>query len=94
MEWKLGFISEKDFRSHVQATIMKYGEKLDSFDLKRFNSNLIDPVKLIFDKSVYRASWGRFSASGISPITMISAISTKIFSLISAGVKCPSQGGT
>ena len=56
MEWKLGFISEKDFRSHVQATIMKYGEKLDSFDLKRFNSNLIDPVKLIFDKSVYRAS--------------------------------------
>lgn len=57
MEWKLGFISEKDFRSHVQATIMKYGEKLDSFDLKRFNSNLIDPVKLIFDKSVYRASW-------------------------------------
>lgn len=57
MEWKLGFISEQDFRSHVRATIMKYGEKLDSFDLKRFNSNLIDPVKLIFDKSVYRASW-------------------------------------
>lgn len=57
MEWNLGFISEQDFRSHVQATIMKYGEKLESFDLKRFNSNLIDPIKLIFDKSVYRTSW-------------------------------------
>ena len=57
MEWKLGFISEQDLKRHVQATILKYGEKLESFDLKRFNSNLIDPVKLIFDKSVYRASW-------------------------------------
>ncbi len=36
---------------------MKYGEKLESYDLKRFNSNLIDPIKLIFDKSVYRTSW-------------------------------------
>ena len=44
-------------RKHVQATIFKYGEKLESFDLKRFNSYLIDPIKLIFDKSVYRASW-------------------------------------
>jgi len=30
---------------------------LEPFDLKRFNSNLIDPIKLIFDKSVYRSSW-------------------------------------
>ena len=36
---------------------MKYGEKLEPYDLKKFNSNLIDPIKLIFDKSVYRASW-------------------------------------
>lgn len=57
MAWDLGFISEEDFKRHVQATIMKYGEKLKSFDLKRFNSNLIDPVKLIFDKSVYRTGW-------------------------------------
>ena len=57
MRWDLGFISEEDFKRHVCATIMKYGEKLDSYDLKRFNSNLIDPIKLIFDKSVYRASW-------------------------------------
>lgn len=57
MAWDLGFITEEDFKDHVRATIMKYGEKLESFDLKRFNSNLIDPIKLIFDKSVYRSSW-------------------------------------
>jgi len=57
MSWNLDFISEEDFKNHVRATIMKYGEKLESYDLKRFNSNLIDPIKLIFDKSVYRTSW-------------------------------------
>ena len=55
--WKLSFISEEDFRNHVIATIEKYGEKLDSFDIKRFNSNIVDPVKLIFDKMVYQLSW-------------------------------------
>ena len=39
MEWSLDFISEEDFKNHVRATIMKYGEKLESYDLKRFNSN-------------------------------------------------------
>lgn len=57
MSWNLSFISEQDFKDHVQATIMKYGEKLQSFDLQRFNSNLIDPIKLLFDKTVYRTSW-------------------------------------
>lgn len=57
MGWNLNFITEEEFKNHVRATIMKYGEKLESYDLKRFNSNLIDPIKLIFDKSVYRTSW-------------------------------------
>ena len=55
--WTLDFISEEEFAEHVKATIAKYGEKLESFDLKRFNKNIIDPVKLIFDKTVYRSSW-------------------------------------
>jgi hypothetical protein len=50
--WLLSYISEQDLLNHVQATIEKYGEKLDSFDLKRFNKNLVDPIKLIFDKTV------------------------------------------
>ena len=57
MTWNLSFISENNFKKHVQETILKYGEKLESFDLKRFNSNIIDPIKLIFDKSVYKISW-------------------------------------
>lgn len=55
--WTLNFISEEDFTNHVKATIEKYGEKLESFDLKRFNKNIIDPIKLIFDKTVYRSTW-------------------------------------
>lgn len=55
--WNLTFISEDDFTNHVKATITKYGEKLEVFDLKRFNKNIIDPIKLIFDKTVYHASW-------------------------------------
>lgn len=57
MNWGLPFISEKDFFAHVTSTIEKYGEKLEPFDLERFNKNLIDPIKLIFDKTVYRSSW-------------------------------------
>lgn len=55
--WELKFISEDDFTAHVKATIKKYGAKLESYDLKKFNSNIIDPIKLIFDKTVYRSSW-------------------------------------
>lgn len=55
--WNLSFISETDFTAHVRATIEKYGDKLESFDLERFNKNIVDPIKLIFDKTVYRTSW-------------------------------------
>ena len=55
--WNLDFISENDFRTHVEKTIEHYGEKLSSYDLKRFNSNIVDPIKLIFDKTVYGYSW-------------------------------------
>lgn len=55
--WPLTFISEEEFRNHVIATIEKYGQKLEPFDIDRFNSNVIDPIKLIFDKMVYHATW-------------------------------------
>lgn len=57
MSWSLHFISEEDFVKHVGATIEKYGEKLESYDVRRFNKNIIDPIKLIFDKTVYQTSW-------------------------------------
>lgn len=55
--WNLSFITEEKLTEHVNNTIEKYGDKLSSFDLKRFNKNTIDPIKLIFDKIVYRSSW-------------------------------------
>lgn len=57
MSWDLTFISEEDFTNHVKDTIDKYGEKLESFDIVRFNKNIIDPIKMIFDKTVYQTSW-------------------------------------
>ena len=65
MEWKLSFISKEDFTEHVKATIEKYGEKLESFDVKRFNKNIIDPIKLIFDKTVYRSTWDQIVSNEI-----------------------------
>ena len=65
MDWKLKFISEEDFTEHVRSTIEKYGEKLESFDVKRFNKNIIDPIKLIFDKTVYRSTWDEIVSNEI-----------------------------
>ena len=55
--WSIDFITQDEFENHVKATIAKYGERLEPFDLAKFNSNIIDPVKMIFDKSIYNASW-------------------------------------
>lgn len=57
MTWNLNFISEDNFKKHVADTISKYGEKLEPFDIQKFNKNIVDPVKLIFDKTVYNSSW-------------------------------------
>lgn len=63
--WTLSFIGEEDFTHHVRATIEKYGEKLEPFDLRRFNRNIIDPVKLVFDKIVYRSTWNEIVGNEI-----------------------------
>ena len=55
--WKLGFISEDDFTKHVAATIAQYDKKLLPINIEKFNSNIVDPVKMIFDKNVYQYSW-------------------------------------
>lgn len=57
MDWKINFITEEQLIKHVKETIEKYGDKLESFSLERFNKNIVDPIKMIFDKNVYRVSW-------------------------------------
>ncbi|MBR4545333.1 MAG: Eco47II family restriction endonuclease [Oscillibacter sp.] len=55
--WPLSFITEEDFTKHVRDTIRQYGKSLEPIDMERFNRNIIDPVKLIFDKNVYQSTW-------------------------------------
>lgn len=64
--WKLNFISEQNLKKHIQLTIQQYGEKLAPYNLRKFNKNIVDPVKLIFDKTVYRYSWEEIVKNEIS----------------------------
>jgi DNA (cytosine-5)-methyltransferase 1 len=54
--WKLGFITRDDLKKHIKNTIKTYDETIKKYDLKKFNKNIIDPVKLTFDSKVYRKS--------------------------------------
>ena len=65
MSWDLDFISEKDFREHVKSTIEKYKEKMRDYNLIEFNRNIVDPIKLLFDKSVYHKTWEEIISSEI-----------------------------
>lgn len=47
--YNLSFISEDNFLKHVQHTVENYYRYIESFDLKRFSKNTVDPFKLTFD---------------------------------------------
>ena len=51
--YNLGFISDENLFNHVKETVEKYRFQID---LKKFNKNLIDPIKLTFDSKVYNKS--------------------------------------
>ncbi|MBR1521346.1 MAG: Eco47II family restriction endonuclease [Bacteroidaceae bacterium] len=48
--YNLGFISDENIYNHVRETVNRYSA---SIDLKEFNKNIIDPIKLTFDAKVY-----------------------------------------
>ena len=50
--FSLSFIDETSFRKHIQETLSCYRRNSQSMTLKEFNSNVIDPIKLLFDKSM------------------------------------------
>lgn len=49
--YNLNFISNVDLFNHVKETVLKYRFEID---LKEFNKNLVDPIKLTFDSKVYQ----------------------------------------
>jgi len=48
--YNLSFINDNDLFNHIKETIEKYCFKIN---LRDFNKNLLDPVKLTFDTKVY-----------------------------------------
>ncbi len=48
--YNLSFISDEHLYHHVKETVEKYRF---SINLKKFNKNLVDPIKLTFDSKVY-----------------------------------------
>ena len=61
----MNFISDENFKKHIRETIAQYGENLQSCDLKKFNSNLVDPIKILFDKNIYGSTWEEIIKSEI-----------------------------
>ena len=55
--YKLNFISKENFELHVTNTLKQYSKTLKSINLKKFNVNFIDPIKLLFDKNVFNKSF-------------------------------------
>lgn len=53
MSYGLGFITDEDIFTLVRDTILRYRR---SIDLKEFNQNIVDPIKLTFDMKVYGKS--------------------------------------
>lgn len=49
-KYGLSFISDIDLYEHVKKTVEEYSFEID---LKKFNQNIIDPIKLTFDTIVY-----------------------------------------
>ena len=52
-DYGLSFISNENLFLHVKETIKKYRFKIN---LKEFNKNLVDPIKLTFDTKIYGKS--------------------------------------
>ncbi len=53
-DYKLGFISNENIYKHVKETVSLYRNKID---LKQFNDNIVDPIKLTFDSKIYGKSF-------------------------------------
>ena len=49
-QYNLGFVSDEEIYNHVRETVMRYSANID---LKVFNKNIVDPIKLTFDAKVY-----------------------------------------
>jgi len=95
LKYNLKFISDKDLFEHVKETVLKYRFKIN---LKQFNKNIIDPIKLTFDSKVYKKTLEDVIESEIlrqkdkSNNNQIGYFNQNIFKYIGKGWQVPSQG--
>ena len=89
--WNLTFITEEDFTNHVKATIEKYGEKLESFNLKRFNKNIGTDYVYKAGKPSGRGYMKGVKMMGIRPEEAVfigDQLFTDIYGANRAGIDC------
>ena len=55
--YDINFITREDLKEHIKNTIATYDQTLNGIDLKKFNTNIIDPIKMVFDSKVYRKNF-------------------------------------
>ena len=55
--YEISFITKENLKEHIKNTIATYDQTLNGIDLKKFNSNIIDPIKMVFDSKVYRKTF-------------------------------------
>jgi len=93
--YNLSFISDDDLFAHVKETVEKYRFQID---LKKFNKNLIDPIKLTFDSKIYNKSIEEIVESEIirqmdkSNTNHIGYFHQNIFKYMNANWKVPKEG--
>ena len=66
MSYNLTFISQNHFENHVKNTIKSYSKTLEAIDLKKFNVNIVDPIKMTFDKHVFKKTFKQIIEDEIS----------------------------
>jgi hypothetical protein len=93
--YNLSFISDQDLFNHVKETVEKYRFNID---LKKFNKNLVDPIKLTFDSKIYNKTVEEIIESEIirqmdkSNTNHIGYFHQNIFKYIDAAWTVPKQG--
>ena len=94
-KYNLGFISDTDVFQHVKDTVEKYRFVID---LKTFNKNIVDPIKMTFDAKVYGKSIEDVVEAEVlrqldkSNTNHIGYFHQNIFNFIGNGWSVPKQG--
>lgn len=94
-QYNLGFISDEVIFNHVLNTVKKFR---DHIDLKEFNKNIIDPIKLSFDAEIYGRTIEQvidhecFRQIDKSNTNTIGCFHQYLFKAIGNGWKVPKKG--